>query len=351
MAIGLGLVLVVTACAGMMSARQRLIRTIDVERGVLLKQGWDISWRISGFSLFSFPWQVTLRDVRLSGRLKDSQLIYGGDAVTLSPAGPFSSSVRMKFTGQQAFLLGHDSDHPDFAFRLRGSGLRATAASANDGREIHASFAAEDDRLEVHALPFPLEQPALPFSVELRKLLGRTEWYLKQNHLEGVAADVTASAVTLPVAWPGIGDRAEKVHVAFSSNETEDGDQGVMLHIGEARFGPSSVAITGKLICQHDATGDFDLTIRGLEKTVDAMAEAHAVAPDIRRVTSLIERFRIQGNLQKLPEGGGDGNASAADTLIEVPLRLRKGEWTIGAMPVGVVLELWRSGKEKINPP
>ncbi|WP_291362504.1 DUF2125 domain-containing protein [Acetobacter sp. UBA5411] len=350
-AIGLGLVLVVSGCAGMMVARQSLIGKIDAEREILLKQGWSVSWRVSGFSLFAFPWQVTLRDVRLDGPLKDTRLVYGGDAVTVSPAAPFSSLVRLDFTGQQAFLLGHDSAHPDAAFRLTGSGLHATVGAANSGEEIHAAFMADDDQFEVYAMPFPLGQSALPFSVGLRKLQGRTEWYLKQNYLEGAAADVTVETVTLPVAWPGIGNLAEKVHVALSSSETEGGDRGLTLHIGEARFGPSTVAVTGKLVWQRDATGDFDLTLRGLEKVVDAMMVGHVVTPEVRHMTMLIERFRAQGNLQSPPKTEKTGEATAPDTIIALPLRLRKGEWTIGTLPAATLLEAWRSGKGKVASP
>ncbi|MCH4090942.1 DUF2125 domain-containing protein [Acetobacter sp.] len=340
------LVLVVMACAGMMVARQGLIRKIDAERVSFLKQGWTVSWRVSGFSPFSVPWQVTLRDVRLEGPLKDSHLVYGGDAVILSPTGPFSSSVRMDFTGPQALLLGHDPDHPDLAFRLTGNGVRATAFPVDDGKEIHASLSADDDRLEVHAMPFRFADPMLPFSIGLKKLQGRTVWYLKQSRVEGMAADMTISSVSLPVAWPGVGNLAERVHVAFSATGMQEEDRKLTVHIGEARFGAASFSVTGKLVLQHDAVGDFDLTLHGLEKIVDAMVAARAVTPDVRRMTLLIERFRAQGNLQPLSDVQKAGDSAAPDTIIDLPLRLRNGEWMVGALPAATLLEAWRSGKD-----
>ncbi|MFT8805482.1 MAG: DUF2125 domain-containing protein [Acetobacter aceti] len=351
---GLALVSAVTVCSGMMLARQTLVRTVDAERETLLRQGWSVSWRTPGFSLFSLPWRMTLRDIRLSGPFKNSHLVYGGDAMTLSPAGPFSSAIRIDFTGSQALLLGRDSLHPDLAFRLTGTGVNVIASRfAKDG-ETHAAFRVKNSRLEVYAIPFAPRGISLPFSLGLSRVQGRTEWYLKQTQRADIAVDVTAAAISLPVAVPGSGNLVEALHVALSAGEMESGNGDlptVTLHIGEARLGPSSFAVAGKLACQPDVVGDFNLTLRGLEKIADSMVVAGAAPPEVRRLTMLIERYKTQGNLEQPSEKTGYGDESMPDTVIDLPLRLRNGQWMIGALPVGSLLEIWRSGKDRSASP
>ncbi|OUJ16332.1 hypothetical protein HK28_01615 [Acetobacter sp. DsW_063] len=333
------LALFVIAMTPMPGGERAALSTLDAQRQDMARHGWIVSWSRASASGGLVIRRATLRDVRISGVLDGKRVLYAADRLDISTDMLRPRRVSVVPEGAQAVAL--------FAQRSSGEaeGVLFAARIMCDGAQLVLHMNAGDVDAAITASKFTLEierSPASsrPVALGLRGLKARLAWgkaYL------GMAGDMSAKTLRLPVTVPGLGTQVDGLHVAASIGGDEASPV-VLLHFAQGTVGPVNMRLSGRLVRGQDWTGDFDLVGVGLAAAIRRAAADGAASPTLARVASLLDRelADFQGSEVAAPPAatGDDGRRAASSesgesgALISVPLRLRGGVWMLGAVPL-----------------
>ncbi|NHN87163.1 DUF2125 domain-containing protein [Acetobacter conturbans] len=326
---------------GIHSENLALLTALQTEQTALARQGWTLTWSRATPHAALLASRMTLSDLRLSGPLGATRLSYGCNVVTLSIS-HFSSRTTATFGSTHALLLAR-GPVPDLALRLTGNGI--TLAVHPTSGETEAALTIPAAHVEIDTLP-SVNIPT-PFTLDVHSLTTVARWQAARTTIQPLlTTDTTIDRLGLPQSIPGLGNTLDTIRIALSTSgfpetQRQTATPVTTLHLGEAHLGPAALALTGKLTWQNDPVGEFDLTLRGMDRAVRKMAASGSISPEIGQIAILLGRIgdvaRTGGHTALPPTENGGSNIndlSTPETTISLPLRLREGAWSLGAMPL-----------------
>ncbi|NHO33088.1 DUF2125 domain-containing protein [Acetobacter fallax] len=339
-----------------LSENRSALQALADKQKDLARAGWTLNW-----STVTPRWAVLatvmdIRDVRVSGRAGSYRVLYGCDRITVRTSWFQPGRMRLTFGAPQAFAIS-DGSSPSapvlFAMRLSSSkeSLSVIAPGGRPEDSGKAVLSVPDAIVEVEVSPIRFGSVVAPFALRLANLHSVIVSGVAGESQRTMTTDTTLSGVTLPFAVAGFGNQVTDLRGAvsasgvfrdFNDSAAANGSTTVILHMGQARFGPLSATLAGHLVHDGQSNGDFDLTLHGLDRTAAHLADAGVIAPSVAQIAQVlgeaVDRAE-QGKPLRKNAGGeeyyanaqSDGDSSA--TLM-LPLRLRSGFWTLGNMPL-----------------
>ncbi|NHN85366.1 DUF2125 domain-containing protein [Acetobacter musti] len=357
--------------AFVITGNRMAMRSLLSQRDNLASSGWMLSWTGATSRPALFSTRIELENVRLSGPAGHYHVLYGCNHVTIRMNRFRIGQLTLTAGTSQAVALV-DGDEPDapvlFAMRLNGRGENLSVRAAGTGRAgVVVNLTFPDETAEIDVSPVRSGILAAPFTVRLRGLRSVITWGSAGSGLSQISSDTVLQEVILPLSVAGLGQQLSDIRLAVSADQRSDGRQPrdrrsgqpvgngivsgettVVVHMGEGRFGPLSAALAGRLVRSGGQNvGDFDLTLRGLDRTATRFARSGVVSPAIAQITHILTgaaSHAAQGKPVHAPDDGqttDDESLPDSDTTLTLPLRIRDDSWTLGSLPLNAVQSLF----------
>lgn len=335
------------------SENRAATKALLTARDDLAQAGWRLNWRTMSSRFAILSTETDLTDVRLSGYVGDKHLLYGCDHVTVKTGRFQSGHIRLTFGGSQALAVASGTDKSGsviFAMRLSGHGSAASVHFAeNSDAGGKAIFILPEETADIEVSPIRYGATSGPLILQLIGVRSVITWSSVSKSQFTLASDTSLASVRLPFSVTGLGNRITALRAAASvSGSSGDAANGggnhsnttFTLHIGEGKLGPLSATLAGRLVYEKQSTGDFNLTLHGLDQTAHNLSEAGSISPPVAQIAHLfslaVTRASRGLSVKENPVGPDDNDPgqTADKTSLTLPVRIRNGSWMVGNLPV-----------------